>query len=151
MPAVDNILIGHDVDQAKAFAKETYHAKKPIEKEAEGSNEDEDENEEPTTLVDKIRLKVYEFIRKSAIYFVSCKADSLFSPADLCGFDVAQAIKQMPEVAAGLAAAAFTLIGMLLALFGLIGSAPTKVSRLFNVQIGILILCFIRSSKLLRL
>jgi hypothetical protein len=39
-----------------------------------------------------------------------------------------QAIKQMPEVAAGLAAAAFTLLGMLAALFGLIGSKPTIVS-----------------------
>ncbi|KAK8849441.1 hypothetical protein IAR55_004773 [Kwoniella newhampshirensis] len=111
----DNILIGHDIDQAKAFAKETYHSKKPIEKEAEGSNEDDDELDEPSTLVDKVRLKVYEFIH-------------------LCGFDVAQAIKQMPEIAAGLAAAAFTLIGMLLALFGLIGSAPTKVKQSTTVK-----------------
>lgn len=35
----------------------------------------------------------------------------------------------MPEVAAGLAAAVFTLLGMLLALFGFIGSAPTKVRQ----------------------
>jgi calnexin len=38
------------------------------------------------------------------------------------------AVKAMPDVAAGLAAAAFTLLGMLLALFGLIGSKPTTVS-----------------------
>jgi calnexin len=36
----------------------------------------------------------------------------------------------MPEVAAGLAAAAFTLLGMLAALFGLIGSSkPTIVKK----------------------
>ena len=46
---------------------------------------------------------------------------------DLAGFDISHAIKTMPEVAAGLAAAAFTLIGMLLALFGLIGTKPTTV------------------------
>lgn len=39
-----------------------------------------------------------------------------------------QAIKQMPEVAAGLAAALFTVLGMLAALFGLVGSKPTIVS-----------------------
>ncbi|EIW72285.1 calnexin [Tremella mesenterica] len=99
----DNIYISHDPEEAKAFAKETFHVKKPIEKEAEGSAEDEDE--EPSTLLDKIRLKIYEFIH-------------------LCGFDVLQAVKQMPEVAAGLAAALFTVLGMLAALFGLIGSKP---------------------------
>lgn len=34
----------------------------------------------------------------------------------------------MPETAAGLAAAVFTLLGMLAALFGLVGSKPTIVS-----------------------
>ena len=38
-----------------------------------------------------------------------------------------QAVKQMPDVAAGLTAAAFTLIGMLAALLGLMGSKPTIV------------------------
>ncbi|ODO00609.1 calnexin [Cryptococcus wingfieldii CBS 7118] len=102
----DNLYIGHDVDQAKKFAAETFHVKKPLEKAAEGSTEDDDD--EPETLVDQVRLKIYEFI-------------------NLAGYDVVAAVKQLPEVAAGLAAAAFTLIGMLLALFGLIGSAPTKV------------------------
>ncbi|KAK4684067.1 calnexin, partial [Tremellales sp. Uapishka_1] len=107
----DNIYVGHSADEAKQLAKETYHVKKAIEREAEGSVE-EDEGEEPTTLLDRLRLKVYEFI-------------------ELCGFDVRQAIKQMPEVAAGLAAAAFTLLGMLAALFGLIGSGskPTIVKK----------------------
>lgn len=38
------------------------------------------------------------------------------------------AVKQMPDVAAGLTAALFTLLGMLGALFGLMGSKPTVVS-----------------------
>jgi len=49
--------------------------------------------------------------------------------ADLAGFDISHAVKTMPDVAAGLAAAAFTLLGMLLALFGLIGSKPTTVKK----------------------
>ncbi|GFZ50221.1 Calnexin homolog [Saitozyma sp. JCM 24511] len=105
----DNIFVGHDEAAAKKFADETFHVKRPIEKEAEGSAEEEEELE-PSTLVDKIRLKVYEFIH-------------------LCGFDVVQAVKQMPEVAAGLAAAALTFIGILATLLGLIGSKPTIVKK----------------------
>lgn len=62
MKLVDNLYIGHDAAQAKKFAEETYHVKKPIEKEAEGSNEDE--LEEPSSLVEKVQLKVYEFLRR---------------------------------------------------------------------------------------
>ncbi|KAK1923820.1 ER-associated protein catabolism-related protein [Papiliotrema laurentii] len=103
----DNIFIGHDEAQAKAFAKETYHVKKPIEQEAEGSAPEEDD-EEGSTLVDKVRLRVYEFIH-------------------LAGFDISHAVKTMPDVAAGLAAAAFTFLGILLSLFGILGSKPTTV------------------------
>lgn len=62
--SVDNIYISHDPAQAKAFAEETFHVKKPIEQEAEGSAEPEEEDGEASSLVDKLRLKVYEFIRK---------------------------------------------------------------------------------------
>ncbi|WVR08300.1 hypothetical protein IAU60_005349 [Kwoniella sp. DSM 27419] len=110
----DNIFVGHDAAQAKQFASETFHVKKPIEREAEGSLEDED-LDHPNTLTDKIRLKVYEFIH-------------------LAGFDFMTAVRQMPETAAGLAAVAFTLLGMILALFGLIGSAPTKVKQTATVK-----------------
>lgn len=104
----DNIFIGHDEAAAKEFAKETYHVKKPIEQEAEGSAPDEEDVEEGSTLVDKIRLRVYEFIH-------------------LAGFDISHAVKTMPDVAAGLAAVAFTFLGILLATLGLIGSKPTTV------------------------
>ena len=61
--AVDNMYVGHSEEDAKEFAKVTYHVKKPIEQEAEGSAE-EDEEEEASGMVDKIRLRVYEFIRQ---------------------------------------------------------------------------------------
>ena len=60
---VDNIFLGHDEEAAKKFAKETYHVKKAIEQEAEGSAPEEEDGE-PSTLLDKIRLRVYEFIRE---------------------------------------------------------------------------------------
>lgn len=64
---VDNIFIGHDAAQAKKFAAETFHVKKPLEQAAEGSDDSEDDDE-PSALVDKIRLKVYEFIRESSAH-----------------------------------------------------------------------------------
>jgi hypothetical protein len=45
-----------------------------LEQEAEGSAETEDDDE-PSALVDKIRLKVYEFIRKSPVSWVHGQAD----------------------------------------------------------------------------
>jgi len=105
----DNIFVGHDAAAAKEFAKETFHVKKPIENEAAGAV-DEDVEEEPSTLVDKARLKVYEFVH-------------------LAQRDLLHAVKAMPDVAAGLTATAFTLLGMLLALFGLMGSKPTTVKK----------------------
>lgn len=61
--SVDNIYVGHSTADAENLAKETYHVKKAIEKEAEGSLDDE-EDEDSMSLLDKTQLKVYEFIRK---------------------------------------------------------------------------------------
>jgi hypothetical protein len=58
---VDNIYVGHSTADAESLAKETYHVKKAIEKEAEGSLDDEDN--ESISILDKVQLKVYEFIR----------------------------------------------------------------------------------------
>ena len=44
--------------------------KKPIEKDAEGSAEVDDEDT-PITMIDNIRLKVFEFIRESSRMCVS--------------------------------------------------------------------------------
>ncbi len=47
---------------------------------------------------------------------------------DLAQLDLVHAVKALPEVAAGLVAAAVTFLGLLLALFGFLGSKPTIVS-----------------------
>lgn len=47
-----------------------------------------------------------------------------------------QAVKQMPDVAAGLAAALFTVLGMIAALFGLIGSSKPVVSSFSRLNHG---------------
>lgn len=64
MSVVDNILISHDPEDAKRLAKETFHIKKPIEQEAEGSAPEEEDEEEKISTLDKYRLRVYEFLRE---------------------------------------------------------------------------------------
>jgi calnexin len=54
---VDNIYVGHSAEDAKKFASETFHVKKPIEKELEGSDSDDIEIE-AKTLVEKVQLNV---------------------------------------------------------------------------------------------
>lgn len=106
----DNIFIGHDEKQAKKFAEETYDIKRPIEMEAEGSVEEDDESA-PEGLVDKIRFRIDEFVNLA-------KEDSPLG-----------AVKAMPEVAGGIAAALFTflaVLGSLLGLFGASKAAPKK-------------------------
>jgi calnexin len=57
---VDNIYVGDSPEDAKKFAKETFHVKYAIEKEEEGSL-DEDEDESKLGLTDQLRLKAYQF------------------------------------------------------------------------------------------
>lgn len=104
----DNIYIGHSVDDAKKLAEETYHVKKPIEQELEGSTEDDDETDESNlSLYDKASVRLYSFV-------------TLFQ------LDPAGAIKQMPEVPAVLLATLLGFLGLLGTLGGLFGAAKTS-------------------------
>jgi len=115
----DNIYVGDSPEDAKKFAKETFHVKYAIEKEEEGSL-DEEEDESKLGLTDQMKLKAYQF-------------------ANLFKENPMHALKAMPETAAALAAALFTLIGMLGALFGLVGSSkPTiQVKKATTVQTAV--------------
>ncbi|PWN47184.1 Calreticulin-domain-containing protein [Violaceomyces palustris] len=98
----DNIYIGHDAEQASAFAKETFHVKLPIEqnKEEEANPKKEQEGGAAANLVEKVRGTANEFIAKARENPV-------------------EAIKEMPQVAGAFGAA----FAGLLALVGLVGSA----------------------------
>ncbi|BEJ11496.1 hypothetical protein CspHIS471_0109180 [Cutaneotrichosporon sp. HIS471] len=104
----DNIYIGHDEKAAKDFAKETFHMKQPLEKEAEGSVE-EDEEEQPLTFADKARVRLFQFI-------------------NLAQVDPVGAIKTMPEVPGIIIALVVGLVGLLATLLGLTSAAkePSK-------------------------
>jgi calnexin len=110
----DNLYIGHDEKQAADFAKETFAIKRPIELEAEGISEDDDDA--PDGLVDKLRLKADQFIA-------------------LAQEDPVSAVKAMPEVAGVLAVSVVTLLALLGGLLGIFGSSkaapkqPTVVKK----------------------
>jgi hypothetical protein len=108
----DNIYVGHSVDDAKAFAAETFDIKKPLESAADKSaTPDEEDVETPSFKEDPIA-----FIRQRVLDFI-----------DVAKLDPLTAFKTQPETGAALAAALFTLFGMLGALLGLVGGSQKPI------------------------
>jgi hypothetical protein len=111
----DNIYVGHSIDDAKAFAAETFDIKKPLEQlESQISGKaDEDSDDELSFKTDPMG-----FIRQKIFLFV-----------DLVKIDPILAFKTYPEAGAGLAGALFTLFGMIGALFGLVGGSQKPITK----------------------
>lgn len=110
----DNIYVGHSVEDAKAFAAETFEVKKPIESAtAKEAEVDDEEVDLPSWREDPVA-----FIRQKALIFV-----------DLAQKDPLLALKTHPETGAALAGAVFTLFGMIGALFGLIGAQTKPITK----------------------
>jgi len=107
-----NIYVGHSVEDAKALAAETFDIKKPLESAADKAAQPEEEDSEiPSFKADPIG-----FIRQRVLNFIAeAKLDPL------------TAFKTQPETGAALAAALFTLFGMLGALFGLVGGSQKPI------------------------
>lgn len=123
----DNIYVGHSINDAKSLAAETFEIKKNLEKAAAKAAEPEDEEEESASF----KEDPISYIRSKVLTFVESAKE-----------DPVAAFKTQPETGAALAAALFTFLGMIGALFGLIGSAQkpvvTKVCRVFyHVMLGI--------------
>lgn len=120
----DNIYVGHSVEDAKAFAAETFDIKKELEVAASKATklDGEDDDEELSFKDDPIT-----FIREKVLTFI-----------DLAKLDPLLAFKTHPETGVGLAGALFTLLGMVGALFGLIGGQQkpiTKVSLFYPLHL----------------
>jgi hypothetical protein len=111
----DNIYVGHSLEDAQKLAAETYKIKAAAEEAAkpEEPETEKDDEETPTfqeNPVGFVRQKVFTFI-------------------DAAKVDPVAAAKSQPETATALAAAVFTLFGMIGALFGLVGGATAPVTK----------------------
>lgn len=129
----DNIYIGHSIDDAKAFAAETFDVKHSLEEAADKAAlpEDEGEQDEITFTENPV-----EFLRNKAFKFIALARD-----------DPVVAFKTHPETGVALAGALLTFCGMLGALFGLVGSQQktvTKVGFLPMYHLRQLISCSLR-------
>ena len=111
----DNIYIGHSADDAKAFAKETYEVKHPLEEEASKSKKAAaDEEDELIVFKDD----PIGFLRQKIAFFLDDFRD-----------DPVDAFKTHPETGGALVLSAFTFVGMLLALAGIIGGQQKPVQK----------------------
>ena len=120
----DNIYVGHSVEDAQKFAKETFEVKKPLEVAAKNKKTEVDDDDELTFGEDPIG-----FIRYKVLDFI-----------DLARLDPVLAFKTSPETGAALGLAALTFFGMIAALFGLVGAQQkpvvTKVRALCGVFVS---------------
>jgi hypothetical protein len=112
----DNIYVGHSVEDAKAFAAETFDIKKALELERDKVQDTEEDFEEVNFKQDPVG-----FIRQKVFIFI-----------DIAKVDPLLAFKTHPETGAGLAGAVFTLFGMLGVLFGLIGAQQKPITKVSN-------------------
>ena len=111
----DNIYVGHSVKDAETFAAETFKIKRAREAELEEASKEPVEEDwvEPTLKDDPIG-----FIRNQVIQFWNNLR-----------YDPVYAFKESPKTGAGLVSAVFTILGMLGALFGLIGGQQKPITK----------------------
>jgi hypothetical protein len=115
----DNIYVGHSVEDANAFAAETFDIKKALEElQSKFAGDAVDEDSDDEFSFDKFKSDPMGFIRQKIFMFI-----------DLVKIDPILAFKTYPETGAGLAGALFTLFGMIGALFGLVGASQKPITK----------------------
>ncbi len=116
----DNIYIGHSVEDAEKFAKETFFKKHPIEQLLElESKPKPDEKQPPRSPSDLVFMD-------DPVHYIREKLDLFFTIAQN---DPIQAIKFVPEAAGGLAAVAITLLAVIIGVVSMGGSTPPQVKK----------------------
>jgi calnexin len=116
----DNIYIGHSIEEAQKFADETFFEKHPIEQllELESKPKDDDKPiKSPSDLV----------FMDDPVHYIREKLDLFLTIAQN---DPIQAIKFVPEAAAGIGAVLVTLIAIIVGVVSMSGaSAPPQVKK----------------------
>jgi calnexin len=124
----DNIYIGHSVEDAAKFADETFHEKHPIEQLLELESKPKEDEKKP------IRSPSDLVFMDDPVHYVREKLDLFFTIAQN---DPVQAIKFVPEAAAGLGAVAITLLALIVGIVSMGGSTtppPAVKKAAANVQ-----------------
>ena len=117
----DNIYIGHSIEDAEKFAQATFFEKHPVEQLLELESKPKEDEEKP------IRSPSDLVFLDDPVHYVKEKLDLFFTIAQN---DPVQAIKFVPEAAAGLAGAFVTLILLIVSVISLSGSsAPPQVKK----------------------
>jgi calnexin len=111
----DNIYIGHSVEDAAALAKETFDVKIKAEKAEEEATKpkEEEKPKSPSDLV--FKDDPVKYIREKLDLFLTIAKN-----------DPINAVKFVPEVAAGLGAIVLVVVSVLLTLISNAGAAPSK-------------------------
>ena len=117
----DNIYIGHSIEDAQKFADETFNEKHPIEQLIELAEKPKvDDKPAPKSPSDLVFMD-------DPIHYVREKLDLFFTIAQN---DPIQAIKFVPEAAAGLGAVIATLLAVIVGVVSMGGSTvPPKVKK----------------------
>ena len=111
----DNIYIGHSIADAEKFADETFHEKHPIEQLLELAEKPKvDEKKPPNSPSDLVFMD-------DPVHYIREKLDLFFTIAQT---DPVQAIKFVPEAAAGLGAVIVTLLAVIVGVVSMGGSTP---------------------------
>jgi hypothetical protein len=127
----DNIYIGHSVEDAKAFAAESFDIKKPLESAAAKASDplDDDEDLHQVSFKDDpiafFRQK-FSSLAADPVDFIRQK---IFTFIDLAKIDPVLAFKTHPETGVGLVGVLLTFFGMLGALFGVVGASQTPITK----------------------
>ncbi len=116
----DNIYIGHSIDDAESFKTETFDIKHAVEKREEEASEKKAEKDKPKSPMD---LNFFN----DPVHYVREKLDLFMTIAKN---DPVQAVKFVPEVAAGLGLLALAIIATLVGVASMAGGSaavPPKV------------------------
>lgn len=118
----DNIYIGHSIEDAEKFADETFNEKHPIEQLVELAEKPKvDDKPAAKSPMDLVFLD-------DPVHYIREKLDLFFTIAQN---DPVQAIKFVPEAAAGLGAVAITIIALIAGIITMSGSStvPQKAKK----------------------
>lgn len=113
----DNIYIGHSVEDAAAFRKETWDVKRPA--------EDAEEAASKPKLEDKPKSPMDLVFKDDPVKYVKEKLELFITIAKK---DPVEAIRFMPEVAGGIGVAVVTVLALLIGAIGL-GSSSAVPSK----------------------